>query len=88
LSDKDKVGPNRIFRNFETDERILGAETAGEVIEGDLDENDVVVNASNRTPKEEFNKMLKDKNMKADENTGFTFSGGKWADKKEKSDNL
>jgi hypothetical protein len=71
----DKVGNTRLFRNFETDERIVAAETNGEVIWDDMNEKDVATNTSNRMSKEEFNKMLKDKNMEADENIGITFNG-------------
>jgi hypothetical protein len=83
------VGPTRLFRNRKTDQRFLAAtEPNGDVIYAELDENDKPVNAGNRYPKEEYNKMLDDLEMEADYNTvNFTFSGGKFV-KKENPERL
>jgi hypothetical protein len=49
------------------------------VIYAELDTNDNAINAANMFPKEEFNEMLDDLELKADYNTvDFTFSGGKF----------
>lgn len=80
----DKELPVKLFRNRKTDRRILVAEEPnGDLICGEMDKNDKVINAGNRNLKEEFNKDLDDWNMEADHNTvGFTFFGGQFVERK------
>jgi hypothetical protein len=85
----ENTGPTRLFRNLKTGKRFLAAEEPnGDVICAELNESDNTINAENRYPKEEYNKMLDDFEMEADYNTvGFTFSGGKFV-KRERPERL
>jgi hypothetical protein len=69
--------PVRLFRNRKTGQRFLAVEEPnGDVIYAELDENDKPINAGNRFPRDEFNRMLDDLEQEADYNTvGFTFIG-------------
>jgi hypothetical protein len=74
------IGPVRQFKNRKTGQRFLAAEEPNQdVIYAELDEKDNPINAGNRFPKAEFNRMLDDLEMEADHNTvGFTFFGGQF----------
>jgi hypothetical protein len=80
----NNVGPTRLFKNLKTGKRFLAAEEPnGDLVYAELDENDNPINAGNRFPKEEYNKMLNELKMEADYNTvGFTFSGGEFVKRK------
>jgi hypothetical protein len=70
----------RLFRNRTSGQRFLAVKEPNEdVIYAELDSNDNPINAGNRFPKEEYNRMLDDLDMEADYNTvGFTFDDGKF----------
>ena len=83
-----KLSYQKTFKNYrkknrKTGQRFLAAEEPNEdVIYAELDENDNPINAGNRFPKDEFNRMLDDLEMKTDHNTvGFTFFGGQQQDR-------
>jgi hypothetical protein len=64
----DKIGPTRLFRNRKTGKRFLAAtESNDDVIYAELDENDKSINAGNRFTKEEYNIMLDDLDMEAED---------------------
>ena len=57
----DSIGHVRLFMNIKTGKRFLAVvEPNGDVIYAELDENDHPINAGNRYPREEFNRMLDD----------------------------
>ena len=74
-----EIGPIRRFYDRETGKSFVAAvDSSNDVITAELDENGKPVNAQNRIPREEYNKMLEDENMVADSNSaGFTMFGGK-----------
>jgi len=72
--------PVRLYRNRKTGQRFLAVnEPNGDVIYAELDRNDKPVNAGNRFPRDEFDRMLDDLEQEADYKTvGFIFIGGEF----------